>query len=63
MVQIMKYLLTVMWACGCASTMVYKEFEINHPFVYAIVKTSTNEETGVRGVIPLFAGHVVNPEY
>lgn len=45
--------------------MVYEEeFKINHPFVYTIVKTSsTNEETGIREVIPLFAGHVVNPEY
>lgn len=60
MVQIMKYLVTGMLCCGIK---VYKEFEINHPFVYTIVKISTNEETGVRGVIPLFAGHVVNPEY
>lgn len=41
-----------------------EEFKINHPFVYTIVKiSSTNEETGVREMIPLFAGHVTNPKY
>lgn len=41
-----------------------EEFKINHPFVYTIVKIfSTNEETGVREMIPLFAGHITNPEY
>lgn len=45
--------------------MVYEEeFDINRPFIYNIIKTSsTNKETGVREVIPLFVGHVVNPEY
>lgn len=48
-----------------AYAMVYEEkFEINRPFIYNIIKTSsTNEETGVREVIPLFVGHVANPEY
>jgi len=41
-----------------------EEFKINHPFVYTIGKvSSTNEETGVREIIPLFAGHITNPEY
>ncbi|GAB1862620.1 Neuroserpin [Camponotus japonicus] len=41
-----------------------EEFKINHPFVYTIGKvSSTNEETGVREMIPLFAGHITNPEY
>lgn len=41
----------------------YEEFKINHPFIYTIVKTSTNKKTGIREVIPLFIGQVVNPEY
>lgn len=40
-----------------------EEFDINHPFVYAIVKTSSNEESAAREVIPLFFGHITNPEY
>lgn len=40
-----------------------EEFDVDRPFVYTIVKTSLNEETGVREMIPLFVGHIVNPEY
>lgn len=39
-----------------------EEFEVNRPFLYTIIKTSSNQGTGVREVIPLFAGHIVNPE-
>jgi len=37
------------------------EFEIDRPFVYSIIKTLSNEETGVREVTPIFFGHIVDP--
>jgi len=37
------------------------EFEINHPFVYTIIKASSNEETGVRKVTSIFFGYIVDP--
>lgn len=40
-----------------------EEFDVDRPFMYTIVKTSLNEETGIREMIPLFVGHIVNPEY
>lgn len=40
-----------------------EEFDINRPFAYTIVKASSNEESGVREVIPFFFGHITNPEY
>ncbi|XP_071562389.1 serine protease inhibitor 3/4-like isoform X6 [Temnothorax nylanderi] len=40
-----------------------EELEIDHPFVYTIVKTSSKGEKGVREVTPLFFGNVINPEY
>jgi len=37
------------------------EFKIDHPFVYTIIKASSNEETGVREVTSIFFGDIVDP--
>lgn len=47
-----------------AFSLVYaEEFEIDRPFVYTIIKASSSEKSGIREVIPLFSGHITNPEH
>lgn len=40
-----------------------EEFEADRPFMYNIIKTSSNQGASVSEAIPIFIGQIIDPKY